>query len=61
MTNKERLRERYLRNKKILEEASGGKWWLKQYFTIATYEIRRANPKTTLNKGVNEDIIHEER
>jgi hypothetical protein len=37
-------------------EASGGKWWLYQYFKIADYEIRKANPK----KPRMEDVVKDD-
>lgn len=51
--------EKYRSNKaKIMEEASGGRWWLKAYFEISEYEnrIARGNikPKIKNDKDYNE-------
>lgn len=42
-------------------KASGGKWWLYQYFVLSNYEIRQANSKKPqIKKRIDKYKIYKE-
>lgn len=41
----------------IWREASGGKWWIYQYFKLSYQEIKNAQPKKPKIKGEIKDPI----